>query len=106
MSTGLLRAFRPVDATVKISVASSAATTPITGLQSIRSLRLFNAGSETVFISFIGTKATGLPATVNDSLPLPAGQTEVFTIAADVTGISTIAATTSSTLYMTVGEGL
>lgn len=64
--------------------------------------RFVNAGSQTVFWCY-GTQA-GLTAA--NGVPVLANTVETFTIPAGISTISVIAASTGSTLYITVGDGM
>lgn len=100
MSTGILRTFKPTADTQNTAVTASSQTVTINNTIGSRAIRFVNIGTQTVFISFTAT------ATVGASMPLPAGQTELFSIGPDVTVYSLIAGATGSTVYSTVGEGL
>lgn len=100
MSTGIMRTFRPLAATQNTSVTATNQQVTLNRTTGTQSIRMCNLGTETVYIEFGGV------ATASASLPLPAGQTEVFTVGSDITYYGVIAGTTGSTLYSTVGEGL
>jgi hypothetical protein len=100
MSTQL-RAFKPVAATQNTAVGATASTVSLNYTAGTVSIRLCNIGTQTVFVSFDGTTAT-----LTTSVPIPAGQTEVFTLPTGTLSISVIAGATGSILYTTVGEGL
>lgn len=106
MASGILRTFKPLAATQNVSAGVAAQTITFNYVNGTRALRVHNSGSVVVFASFIGTGATGSAATLTDSMPLPAGGVEVFTIPVDCTGISLITASGTATVYTTVGEGL
>jgi hypothetical protein len=100
MSTGILRTFRPLAETQNIAVTDSDQTVTLNNTIGTRAIRFVNIGTQTVFINFTGA------ATVGASMPLPSGQTELFSVGTDITSYHVIAAATGSTLYSTVGEGL
>lgn len=104
LGVGVLRSFRPLAPTQNLPVTAVAQTLTLADGVGTRAVRLVNVGTQTIFLAFVG--ATESTATLATSIPLPAGQTEVFTIGNDVTGISAIANASGSTLYATVGEGL
>lgn len=96
--------------TLKISVTNTASTSgalPGAG----NTLRVVNEGSNTAFIS-VGTGAQA--ATVPDvstpvatCTPILSGEDAVFSIPASSTlNISAITATSTATLYVSVGEGV
>lgn len=98
-------AFRPLAATQNIAVTATAQTHSFNYTLGMFGVRFVNIGTQTVFLlPRMRTDATA--ATVTNSIPLPAGQTEVFTMGLEVDNISVIAPATGSTLYTTVGEGL
>lgn len=100
MSTGILRTFRPLANTQNTAVTGSNQSVTLNYTMGTRSIRFCNIGTQTVFIDFLASATTGT------AMPIPAGQTELFSIGPDVTSFNVIAATTGSTLYSTVGEGL
>lgn len=61
-------------------------------------VRVLNAGSQLAFIRFAGTATTA-------DLPIPSGATEVFT-KNGAASIAAITAASTTTLYVTTGEGL
>ena len=66
-----------------------------------RSVRLANIGTQTVFVA-LGT----VTSSVTRSMPVLANSVEVFTLPGGVTTLSVIAASTGSTLYATIGDGV
>lgn len=104
MSTQL-RAFRPLAATQNTVVTASAQTVTLNQNNGHFNIRFCNIGTQTVF--FLPGDASGqTAATTTNAIPIPAGQTEVFTMTQGTVSYSVIAASTGSTLYSTVGEGL
>lgn len=105
MSTLQLRAFRPLGNNKTVNVAVTAATQFLTIPDTLgtRSVRLVNLGPDTIFIEFVQAAQT---AAVTTSLPMLPNTVEVFTLPLDVTRLSVIGTTTTSTLYATYGEGL
>lgn len=103
MSTQL-RAFRPLAATQNTTVTASAQTVTLNNTLGTRAIRLCNVGTQTAFVLFGETSQTD--ATVSNAIPIPSGQTEIFTVSQGVTTYSVIAASTGSVLYSTIGEGI
>lgn len=104
MSTQL-RAFRPLAATQNIAVTATAQTQTITPVAlGTFVVRFCNIGTQTVFVLF--GESTQTAATITNAIPIPAGQTEIFTASQGTLSFSVIAGATGSTLYSTVGEGL
>ena len=97
--------FQPA-AGANTTVIPVAATSTSTGLTAMvgsdgGTVRIVNSGTQTVFIVF-GTGA--VPATTS-SMPLLGNTVETFSITSATTSITTLAATTGSILYLTVGIG-
>jgi hypothetical protein len=95
-------AFQPrggAASTVSIAVTASAQAVglPVLAAESC-TVRLVNAGTQTVFIAFTGT------AVAATSMPMLANTVEVFSMP-NGSALSVIAAATGSTLYATVGDG-
>lgn len=63
-------------------------------------VRVYNSGTVTIFIAFGGSTVVATTA----KMPIPAGNTEVFSIGA-ATYIAGITASGSGTLYVTPGRG-
>lgn len=98
------RAFRPLAATQNIVVTASAQTVTLNYSVGTFAMRLCNVGTQTVFVLFGETSQTA--ATVTNAIPIPSGQTEIFTLPLGTTTFSVIAGSTGSTLYTTIGEGI
>lgn len=84
--------------TTSLSATTSTGQASLTG--GTNQLRLFNAGTVTVFVTF-GANPT---AAVTD-FPIPPGVVEVITRNTSDTKIAGITATGTATLYCTVGAG-
>lgn len=109
--------FSPYDrATLTISVTTSSANTGLTRTPASGSyqVRVYNAGAALVFVRFAGvtvasngtvTDGTAVTATTAD-IPIPAGNTETFTVDGGISRIATIAASGTATLYVSAGEGI
>lgn len=95
------RAFRPLAATQNTAVLATATTVTLNYTNGTFTIRLCNIGTQTVFVAFDGNAAS-----LTTSIPIPAGQTEAFTVSTNTPSFSVIASATGSTLYSTVGEGL
>jgi len=98
-----LRAFTPVGDTVNVAVgvatASVAVTRPSIGTQAVR---LFNSGTNVIYVSF-GT--SGVAATVAISIPMLPNSIEIFGLPNGVTHVAAISGIAGNTLYITTGEG-
>lgn len=103
-----MKPFTPADdATASIAASVSTASTAIkqqpTGAHQ---LRLFNAGSATVFWAAGNAAVT---AALTD-IPLPAGAIEVVTLpnatASPTTHVAAVTASGTATLYLSTGQGL
>lgn len=104
MSTQL-RAFRPLADTQNIVVTATAQPLTLNYQIGTNAMRVCNIGTQTVFI-VINDATSAKTSTVAIGMPIPAGNTEVFTLGNGSTSLSIIAATTGSTLYVTQGEGV
>jgi hypothetical protein len=82
---------------IAVTAAAQSMPLPIIAVEGV-TVRLVNAGTQTVFIAFAGT------ATVATSMPMLANTIETFTFPQGAV-ISVIAAGTGSTLYATFGDG-
>lgn len=99
--TTQFRAWKPLAATQNVAVTNANQTITLNYAHGTRCLRVVNTATETVFINF------NAAATLAAGLPVPAGQTELFTIQNDILTLGVIAATGGTgTFYTTVGEGL
>lgn len=85
---------------VAVTASSQALNLPITMPVEGATLRLVNDGTETVFVTFDGSAATAA-----NGMPLLAGKAETFTIGPGES-IHVIGASTGSTLYATMGDGI
>lgn len=104
MSTQL-RAFRPLADTQNIVVTATAQPLTLNYQIGTNAMRVCNIGTQTVFV-FVNDATSAKTATVTTAMPIPAGNTEVFTLGNGATNLSVIAAGVGSTLYVTQGEGL
>ena len=97
-------AFTPLLSTVNIVAATSTANVALgnTAGDAI-DVRIFNAGSATVFVNFGGSSATAVLAT---STPIPAGGVEIFSLGPSVTYVAAIVASSTHTIYFTPGMGV
>ncbi len=98
------RAFRPLAATQNIAVTATAQTQTLNYALGTFAIRFCNVGTQTVFI--LAGEASQTAATTTNAIPIPSGQTEIFTFSNGVVSFSVIAGSTGSTLYTTVGEGI
>lgn len=99
------RAFRPLAATQNIAVTASSQTQTFNYSLGTFAVRYCNVGTQTVFV-LPSESSIPTAATVTNAIPIPSGQTEIFTSATGTINFTVIAAATGSTLYTTVGEGL
>lgn len=103
--TTQIRAFRPLATTQNIVVTAAAQTQTFSPVPpGTFVVRFCNIGTQTVFV--LPGEASQTAATVANAIPIPAGQTEVFTMSQGTLSFSVIAGGAGSTLYTTVGEGL
>lgn len=87
-------------ATQNVAVAAAATNTTLNAAHlTATGVRLVNVGTQTVFVE-LGQNGTVAAATVTTSMPIPAG-TSVIVGSSRLTNISSIAAATGSTLYIT-----
>lgn len=98
------RAFRPLALTQNTASTAASQTVVFNINIGTFAVRFCNIGTQTVFV--LPYESTAVAATVNNGVPIPAGQTEIFTFSQGTSGYTFIAAAVGSTLYSTVGEGL
>lgn len=98
--------FQPFNnTTVNLAVSTSTGNVALPARSTNgENVRLHNAGSATVFISF-GTSSAATAATAT-GMPLPSGAVEIFSCSPTVTHIAAITASGSATLYATLGHGV
>jgi hypothetical protein len=97
--------FTALGATVNLAVTTTTGSVALTavGSQGGMEVRLYNAGTATVFVNFgISTVA----ATAAAGFPLPAGAIEIFSVGPGVTHVAAITAASTATLYATSGRGI
>lgn len=100
-----LRAFRPLFATQNLAVGTAATAITFPTTLGTMSVRVCNIGTQTVFM-LPREAGNATDATATNAIPIPAGQTEVFTLSPGTTNLSLVAGATGSTIYTTLGEGL
>jgi len=89
--------------TVNIAVTASSQVLAINSTPiGVRSVRVVNTGTQTIFLKF-GISTT--TATLADGFPVLSNTVETFLLQNEVTHVACIASATGSTLYVTVGEG-
>lgn len=88
--------------TVAVSNVSAATALFAPPFNSQYQIELQNAGSVTVFVEF-GT--SGATAAVATGYPILAGQSKLVTVNATVTYVAALTASSTSTLYVTIGQG-
>jgi hypothetical protein len=92
--------FRPAETSnIAVTGTAQSLTLPAPSV-SLRQVVLTNVGTQTVFYRDDGTTATAA-----NGMPLLANSQVVVSIKNNTTALSVIAATTGSTLYVTVGAG-
>jgi hypothetical protein len=97
--------FTPLGASVSLAVTTTTGSVALTavGDQGGMEVRLYNAGSATVFVNFgIST----VVATTAAGFPLPSGAIEIFTVGPAVTHVAALTASGTATLYATSGRGI
>lgn len=100
-----LRAFRPLAQTQNLAVTATAQTITLNYPIGTNAIRVCNVGTQTVFFVVNDSQSANV-ATITTSTPIPAGNTEVFTLGQGALNVSLVAAAVGSTLYITQGEGL
>lgn len=105
MASTNIRAFKPLSATQNIAVLATPTDINLNTVVGTMAIRLCNIGTQPVFVLF-REPANVTEASLSNAIPIPAGQTEIFTLPSGVGSISVIAGSTGSTLYFTLGEGL
>lgn len=100
-----IRAFQPLGVTQNIAVTAAAQTQTLNSPIGTFAIRFCNIGTQTVFV-LLREAGNVTDATATNAVPIPAGQTEIFTAVVGTVNFSVIAAATGSTLYTTIGEGL
>ena len=100
----ITRPFAPVgQATINFTATTSSANTTITSNnQFAGTYRIYNSGSNDVFLEFGGPQNT---ATTTASMPLKAGTAERFANNKQ-THVAAITLTSSSQIWITPGEGI
>lgn len=88
--------------TVNVTVIASVATVAVSpaGVGS-RTVRLFNSGTNVIFVNFGDSTVT---ATLTNSMPMLPNSVETFYFHNDWTTIAAISGATGNTLYATMGE--
>jgi len=102
----LVRPFGPVQGTNTSNAAvtgSSAATAVPVARIGFRSIRIANIGTQNIFVKLGASDVTTLTTT---GMPVLANTVALFLLRPDETHIAAIAATTGSTMYLTVGDGI
>lgn len=103
MSTQL-RAFRPLAQTQYVVVTTSPQTVAFSPSMGTFQVRICNVGTQLVY--FLPGELSQTDVSSSNGIPVPAGQTEIFTLSPGTKTMSVIAPATGSTLYYTVGEGI
>ena len=97
------KSFEPTGATVNEDVTGSAETVSLASRLSDRdgAIHVVVLGTQTVFI-----RLDGVTPTVSNTLPLPAGSIQTFSMPAGQTDVKHIASGAGSTIYITPGRGV
>lgn len=95
--------FQPNGSTVNLSVTTSSASVALTGSGTGANVRVYNAGSDTIFLAF-GT--SGVTAATTTGIPIPSGAIEMYTLPPTFTHAAAITASGSATAYFTTGQGI
>jgi len=107
MSLTQVRPFRPFGNNNTQSIATVSAVNQVITLpnvQAFRSVRVANLSGNTIFIEFGAT--SGVAASASNSIALPSGITEVYTIGNDIGYIGVISTGAGGAVYFTIGEGV
>lgn len=100
------RAFRPLAATLSATPDGLVASTITLNYNlGVRAVRLCNIGTQTVFV-LLREAGDATAATALNGIPVPAGQTELFTLPLGITTLSVFSAAAGSSIYATIGEGI
>ena len=100
-----LELFSPVGATVSLSVTSTTGNVALTSVGTApvtKSVRVYNAGTATIFVTFGISDVAAVAAT---SMPIPSGGIETFELSPAVTHAAAITASSTATAYFTSGRG-
>lgn len=98
------RPFKPLAPTQSTAVTATAQRVNLNFSLGTFQIRFCNAGNQMVFI--LPGEISPVAATFANAIPIPAGQTEVFSFSPGTTSYSVIAGDVGSILYSTVGEGV
>jgi hypothetical protein len=107
MSTGQIRAFRPLgnSKTVNVVTTTASAFLQVPDTLGTRSVRIVNSGTDITFIEFT-PGPFGVAATVAASMPMLPNTVEVFLLQNDLAYLKVIGVAGGNTIYVTYGEGL
>lgn len=98
-----VNAFQANGATVNLAVTTSTGSVALTGVGNGGNVRVYNAGSATIFINF-GTST--VTATTAAGIPIPSGAIEIYSVGASITHVAAITASSTATAYFTTGQGV
>lgn len=99
-----INAFQPNDAnTVNLATGTSTGNVALPTRVS-NGLRVYNSGTDTVFIKF-GTSSSVTAATTT-SMPIPGGAVEILSCPPTYTHVAAITASGTPTVYFTTGDGI
>jgi hypothetical protein len=108
--TAFLRAFRPLDRETRTLAATTASSVDklrsTTDKIGSRHVRLVNAGNVLAFVRFGVSSPSAVLAATSADIPLPPGITEVLSAPDDATHVAVITASSATTIYVTIGEGI
>lgn len=103
-----MRSFHPIpDSTVSISASTTSANVALSKTPSDRfQVRVYNAGSATVFIN----RGSSTVTATTSNMPVPAGAIEVITFnnlpTNPITHVAAITSSGTATVYFTTGDGI
>lgn len=83
-----------------VSLAVTTTTGRVATVGDASTIRIYNAGTATVFVKFGGSSVTA----ATTDMPIPAGVVETFRTGT-LTHVAAITASGTATLYVTSGEG-
>ncbi len=94
--------FTPSGDTVKVAATTTSGSVALGS--AARTVRVYNASTSLAHIA-LGAGAATASATGDDSIPMAAGATEVFSVGANITHAAALLATGTGDVYFTPGDG-
>lgn len=102
-----INAFAPYEATtvsIAATTSSGQVALPARATNGQDHIRVYNSGTTTAFIKQ-GTSSSVVAATTTD-VPIPGGGVEIFSCPAGITNVAAIMASSTGTIYFTLGKGI